>query len=38
MGRLSDAKQYYERYASSTAVDARPELQREARQKATNLR
>ncbi|HME92038.1 MAG TPA: tetratricopeptide repeat protein, partial [Myxococcaceae bacterium] len=38
MGRLTDAKQYYERYASSVATDVRPELQREARQKADKLR
>lgn len=38
LGRLTDARQYYERYAASSAVDARPELQREAREKATKLR
>jgi len=38
MGRSTDAKQYYERYASSAAADVRPELQREARQKADKLR
>jgi tetratricopeptide (TPR) repeat protein len=38
MGRTADARQYYEKYATSTAVDARPDLQREARQKADKLR
>jgi hypothetical protein len=38
MGRTADARQYYEKYATSTAVDTRPDLQREARQKADKLR
>jgi len=38
MGRAADARRYYEKYATSTAVDARPDLQREARQKADKLR
>ncbi len=37
MGRVADAKQYYEKYAGSTALDVRPELQKEARQKADKL-
>jgi tetratricopeptide (TPR) repeat protein len=38
MGRTADARQYFERYAASTSADARPDLQREARQKADKLR
>lgn len=38
MGRPIDARQYYEKYATSTAQDARPELQAEARRKADKLR
>jgi tetratricopeptide (TPR) repeat protein len=38
MGRAADARRYYEKYAASAAVDARPDLQREARQKADKLR
>jgi tetratricopeptide (TPR) repeat protein len=38
MGRPIDARQFYERYASSGASDVRPELQAEARRKADKLR
>lgn len=38
MGRDVAARQYYERYACSTAADVRPDLQHEARQKAEKLR
>jgi tetratricopeptide (TPR) repeat protein len=34
LGRLSEARPLYARYATSAASDARPDLQREARQKA----
>ncbi len=36
MGRPAEARDYFEKYAGSTSPDVRPELQREARQKATN--
>ncbi len=38
LGRNSDARQFYERYAQSTAADVRPELQVQAREKAAQLR
>jgi tetratricopeptide (TPR) repeat protein len=38
MGRPADARQYYERYVASTAPDARPQLQAEARKKLEKLR
>lgn len=38
LGRNSDARQFYERYAQSTAADVRPELQAQAREKAAQLR
>lgn len=38
MGRPADARTYYERYATSTASDVRPELQAEARKKMEKLR
>lgn len=38
MGRTADARTYYEKYASSTASDVRPELQAQARDKAATLR
>jgi tetratricopeptide (TPR) repeat protein len=37
LGRTAEARQYYERYASSTGSDVRPELQEEARQKSRRL-
>ncbi|MBI3184739.1 MAG: tetratricopeptide repeat protein [Myxococcales bacterium] len=38
MNRVADARTYYEKYASSTAADARTDLQSDARQKADKLR
>lgn len=38
MGRTLDARDLYERYAASSAADARPQLQEESRQKAARLR
>lgn len=38
LGRNSEARALYERYATSTAKDVRPELQAEARQSAERLR
>lgn len=38
LGRNSEARSYYERYATSTAKDVRPDLQAEARQNAERLR
>lgn len=38
LGRNADARDYYERYVSSTAPDVRPELQNEARMKAEKLK
>ncbi len=38
MGRSADAKRFYELYAQSTAPDVRPELQAQAREKASLLR
>jgi tetratricopeptide (TPR) repeat protein len=38
LGRTADARQYYEQYARSTAVDAQPELQTRAREQAATLR
>jgi tetratricopeptide (TPR) repeat protein len=38
MGRTADARQYYEKYATSTASDVRADLQSEAKQKADRLR
>lgn len=38
LGRTTEARAHYERYATSTAKDARPELQAEARQTAERLR
>jgi tetratricopeptide (TPR) repeat protein len=37
LGRAAEARSYYERYASSTAKDVRPDLQAEARQNAEHL-
>jgi tetratricopeptide (TPR) repeat protein len=38
MGQTAEARQYFEKYAASSSPDARPELQRAAREKADNLR
>jgi hypothetical protein len=38
LGRNAEARSSYERYATSTAKDVRPELQAEARQNAERLR
>ncbi|MFP2958282.1 tetratricopeptide repeat protein [Myxococcus sp. 1LA] len=38
MGRPLEARGLYERYAASSAADARPQLQEESRQKAARLR
>ncbi len=38
MGRVVDARSYYERYVSSSAPDVRPELKSDARIKAESLR
>lgn len=38
LGRNAEARVLYERYASSTAADVRPQLQEESRQKAEKLR
>jgi len=38
LGRTTEARAHYERYATSTAKDARPDLQTEARQTAERLR
>jgi Flp pilus assembly protein TadD len=38
LGRTTEARALYERYATSTAKDVRPELQAEARQTAERLR
>ncbi|WP_224245874.1 tetratricopeptide repeat protein [Hyalangium gracile] len=38
LGRNAEARAYYQRYATSTAKDVRPELQAEARQNAERLR
>ena len=38
LGRNADARNYYEKYAASTASDVRPELQAQARNKAAQLR
>lgn len=38
MGRAADARSYYDRYAQSNASDVRPELQAQAREKASKLR
>ncbi len=38
MGRTLEARDLYERYAASSAADARPQLQEESRQKAARLR
>ncbi len=38
LGRNAEARSFYERYATSTAKDVRPELQAEARQNAERLR
>ncbi|AEI66055.1 tetratricopeptide repeat protein [Corallococcus macrosporus] len=38
MGRSLEARGLYERYAASSAADARPQLQEESRQKAARLR
>ncbi len=38
MGRAADARQFFEKYATSTSTDATADRQREARQKADKLR
>jgi tetratricopeptide (TPR) repeat protein len=38
LNRVDDARGYYQRYVASTAPDARPELQTDARTKLTQLR